>query len=1596
MIEDFENGSKASVPQFGSVITVTGVCLSSPVVQGNVATLFVRDDPQGAASFYNKIKIVVTGSAENENEINSLSMDLGTDMHVCVKGRVEKLNKNDDAVNNDGCKILKFKLVVDSDDHVLFSAESTPGPPKLTRQLSQRFWPSHALSQNGTELKLTVGDFLVFDVWKNVYYCAANTPNERILEYVVAFKNSFDGEIFVGVKEDGEITGMKRNSGEVKNWCEKVSKAIGTLLPKANEGADICRNIQEANDCVDRRRCFVCALPLYNDKSRRICWIHVPKGEARVYFPKPSDVHAFKRIGAENKRIDCKHLFHDLESLASRKVEPVPEEHFDMDDFRHGESPEKYRILKKIEYENQHLELKMIFGDNPVKTIKEKYLAPYACGFLNSEGGCIFFGVEEDEQTKIGYTLGIVVSMEERKQLIDTTVETLRNFYPPVSRNQFQIKFHPVHVPFDCMVRDKGEKMMYAIITGPSDDIGKKLQLFIKNIKIPRDNFAVIPIGSKRFCVVANKKTIEREKVTELLEQFVKQNSDFKLLKINKTELKTILKDLCVIRLNVTRSYYPIHMIETLDTYVFRRDEEKPLCMTKLSREDLMNRFELDSSSEFDVDKFLKHVKNFDSAGNSYILVTSPFFFPENERDLYGLIIPKWTLTVDLDQYPKQPGHLYQLFQTLNDRYHTERDRFLKTPTDSKLDLNPDHGVSWVAARGYQEDEKTLSEQSHGKWNRTHRSRLRELLDEDLKTSVKPNRLNIVVLWNEGHEELIKSLQTILEDVISLNGEDSTVITFVCATPKAHSDICNKIILPLQDEYWDTISEDRVHVAPPYVLARFLSLRLPSPYRPEDDYQVPHKKSLSSGSSQIVPQILPLRLRQNLAGRIDIMYMKRGRKADDQTLNKERRNFFSGSAITKDGLQGEIGIRRTKMDDLEKKFKALSSDKKSHVSLIFIKVDRGAGSTTMCLQFLYQQHKSYPCAQLIDINDGLVSHIEELNKKTRLPLVLFVDEDIAHLPEFLEFKKKAERRHANVIFILIEPREAFLNNKSSHTIKRRTSQQKFRTKSARDSSLYGTSPYKEVELRRKLDENEMEQLINVLTELAKGKKKELLKFKESAQKGGKTFAQFSLLAFGSEFKGLKEYVKFRLSLADKRQKDILAFLSLTHVFTNYSLPASALARFLDNNNVILEDELEDKYLQELLSPPTEGSDSRRISFHEVAKEILEQLSATSSTANGEDDQYWNFIKHVSVEMAKHVLSKYITTKKIDRLTRKLFVTSEYESEKFSQLIRTMKLENRDTARDTLKELVDVFNEVDKHSSIRAHLRAHLAKYHMLEYKVFSEAKELIETAINEQEQDVLLHHIHGDIIRLNVLDLVEKLKIKKKEDMETIVFYADQSSKCFEFVRSKRPHMSHGYISDAMVRINVMQAGIKLMGGKHISFVDYLIERINEIKKHDDENILPNSRYLLSLISDAHEYLNERCNDYEQKEKWKETFLSYIGDLKNLTRLCDKINQEKNCRPFIGCSTWLHEILVQIQILHHALVIENNVLSPEEIETKLKKMEEYGLHSKFGDRFMKFWIRYSRQRLSVPNLLEVKKRVNDWSNKMKKRRVASPQAEFYK
>ena len=894
------------------------------------------------------------------------------------------------------------------------------------------------------------------------------------------------------------------------------------------------------------------------------------------------------------------------------------------------------------------------------------------------------------------------------------------------------------------------------------------------------------------------------------------------------------------------------------------------------------------------------------------------------------------------------------------------------------------------------------------KWLKSDREPLRDLLKDELIKCVRPNTVNIVVLWEDDYQELLDFLCTILEDILSIMNYRACV-TFVCSSGNAKFEVCSSLVEPLQKKFWNTVKKDHVHVVPPFLLSMLLYRKL-NPRYTEDDFQVPHShKSKTYGSSSPYMDVLPEQLVKNISGFLKMMYVKKVKIAEDKVAD-ERKKFYSGSQISIEGLQENFGIEREKISEIEKEFEALVKEK-SHLSMLFVQVDRGAGSSTLCLQSLYKIHESYPCAELTDIGDisKLLSFIKDINKAIRLPLVLFVDDEISYRQDFFDFiKELVQSGTAKVVLLIIEPAETCGRKDGG---KPESLQKSARMRSLTDAPALASYHKTFIDLRRELTEKELDALTKELKKVKNDKatvgKLNKLRTDAKQNKTLRTFAHFGLTVFGTEFKGLQEFVNLRLSIANEKQKAILSFLSLIHVYTDSHLPASTLAGFFESNQwtestetVCLDDEFQQPYLRELLSPSEDDKDSRRISFHEVAEEILRQL-ASNQSGSYDTDTYWTFIKSVSVKLAEEVLSKNIENKFVDPLTRRLFVTAEYESEKFSLLIRSMKDENENIARDTLAELVNVF---DIRVSFRAHILAHLAKYYMVVLHNFKEAQPRINEAVKSQKEDSLLRHIHGDIIRLQV----KALKDDDGEiDMVSIVSHAITSSDSFEFVRQKRPHVSHGYISDAMVRINVMQAANKVVAKKLqdeifgsrktplISFVDYLIEMIDQLRMTGAGKIPKHERYLLSIIPDAYQFLAEDVNNnFEHIERWKNNFWKEVGSFSNLRRLCDKLREQKNTFRQDD-SIWLHELLLSIQSLNNGFEIDSSDLTSEEIEARISEIEGLASGLVNSEPLMKFWIRYSRYKKNVPPLKDVKKYVRNWLESVRTRKRNSPMAKFY-
>ena len=1570
------------VPEDGEIISVRGICRTDPVEEDGTFSIILSDDALDSLDVAGVSIDVVTNTKHellHPEAVKAWLRKIEPVTYVCVKGRVAKSKLESYPAS------LRFRIIVDSeiDSFVHFDKkeEFLSPAPEISRQSSTHL-EMHRARVDGILLKK---NSVIAKTNRRVFCCETiideimkkkNKEDNIIKKYAVAFKNSFDGDIYVGVEDSGVVSGVRLAEGDLLKWREKIAQIIGGILPGTDEQLSFCENYDEAEAKVGKE-CFILIMKLCDEanEDEGVIWIHIPKGSEKIYFCK--GVPAFVRVGAETKQMtNYKEFFSLLESLKYRITGPSQNLSKLNERVKHT-----YKLFKTKRPESHEREFKMVFSQNPVKKIGEEYVAKYCCGFLNSHPGTIYFGVQENNETKEGIVVGIVLSTEQRKELLTKSTNVLEKFYPPVDLSLISVTFNKVEVPPSTVLKycDDRNNGKAVLLQGPGEEVGQKLPKFLKS-EIPEILVSVIRVNPDSFCIVVQNLTLISKDIVAVVKDFGKKINQVSLKSIEESQLLTIFDDLYVVEIAVEESHYPVHLTKPLDTYICNSSGE--LC--SLSSEELVRRFEM--KHDFKIDEFLKDVNNFDPAGNSYIMISSPFELPAFEQDLYGLVIPKWTLAIDFDQDPKEEGHFFHLFEKLHDRYHKERDRCLVTPQSDSLDLNADHGVCLLAARGHKDIADSLSQETDGKntWNITHRKMITKLLTEELTRNVMPSKIHVVVFWDKGCKNLSYSLNLLLADILSIC--DNTSVTFVCSTSEAYSDIDKDV--KLLKENCTISNESGVHIAPLHVLAKHLAVSLPETFRPEDDYQVPRKVYTENASLVTVPTKLPQRLRQNIHGRLKIMYINKSGNVDEKVLQEERKKFYTGSQITMLGLRGHIGIKREKLQELEQAFSNLLSDKKSRVSLIKVKADRGAGTTTMCLQFLYQHHEKIPCAQLIEIHRDLLSFIEKINQITNLPLLLLVDEEVGNLQEFLDFKKEAEDRRTalNIIFLLVEPVQ--LSDRKPTSIK--GSGKAKRLRRIGDNSLYGTSYYKELTLKRELEKTEVERLSSELLKICPNEAKEKVTDlgNRAVLANGRvlrSFAYFSLTAFGKEFSGLSDYVKFRLQSATDLQKNLLGFLSLTHVFTGYKLPASALARLLNKDKVSMKSEFSNVRLEEMLSPPAHETDSRRISFLEVAKEILIQLAEDHVEEEILGDNYWAYIKHIAVKMAREVLSVNIGASKIDRLTRKLFVISEYESEKFSSLIRSMRNEaSADTARDTLIELVEVFR---KHASFRAHLLAHLAKYYMIEYKDYQNAKPRIEEAVKDLPDDPLLHHIRGDIIRRHI----DKLKNEETVNMSEIVRLAVESSGCFQEVRERRPHMNHGYASDALVQITVMQACIKSVRSdrENYGFVEYLIEMIDRAK--NENKLGDHEKYLLTLITCAHEYLNESSIDYEHKETLMRKFNECIPEITELKALCEKLKAEK--KNFSGAKAWIDEVINRTYSLFLVLEIENKKdMSPEDFELRIKAIEE----SAFHEGSMKYWFRYVRYVRSVPPLRDVEKRVKQWILNAKKGNKISPHAEFYK
>ena len=889
MIESYLTTDKLSKqrPANGTVISVKGLCSSTPQNHGDASTVSLRNHPPEDGAFLQLVDIRACpeSSILTKHTISTI-LEVKLDEELFVRGRVEHLENELKSIKKDS-EILPFKIIVDSDQHAAFRKDVKAQNSDLRR--SSKPWPiecgifpaegprQEPVFENDT-LQSTPGTL----------FCPPDASPCMIKEYAVALKNSQTGDIFKGVSNEGAVIGSKVSRNIIVEKIESLMKGLSEIKPSTDKSISICKSAAEADELVEREKDFVAVMWLRSKTPRPaedlketeeisiLYHIHVMKRSSDISFAEPEHTHAFVRVGSETKRMtDYTYLFNRMKSLVSRNILKKTSNAVDHEVKKasvYEDSDQSYQLFEKFGTETEKMEFKEIFAD-PKKTILTEHLKKYSASFLNSEGGHILFGIAE-VQAKVGFAVGISLSEADRKELLHKSSKIICNFWPPVDSSQFSMRFNKVNYDLKknvlqySKIKDESSK-----INDESPKINDESSKINDESPKIKDESSKINDESPKIKDESSKINDESPKINDESEdfaavfmenktaqQFVKivrsEIGQSALLRLSDKRFAILVEDSSKLdKNNLLKLKGKISQLKKaeIETVKFEEVEAslKDLYIVDLRLRKSPNRihltspfltFCLDHRGNFkkmepdeiierfakrdyqcDLHKLFDVVNGFEKQKTSYVLICSPFSLPTQERNLYGLVFPEWALVLDFDQNPNQEGHLFNIFKPLHDRYHVKRNLFLKT-LDQEGDPDPRDGVCWCAVRGYEEINKTLCTRYHASWMDTYRHRM--IIIENLITVINPNQLVVVCLWDKDQKDMLPTLQYILQHIFSCGRP--TKVAFVCSDLSTKCEVSSRLVEPLERAGFE-VKRDNIFVALPHEMARYVGAELPLP-----------------------------------------------------------------------------------------------------------------------------------------------------------------------------------------------------------------------------------------------------------------------------------------------------------------------------------------------------------------------------------------------------------------------------------------------------------------------------------------------------------------------------------------------------------------------------------------------------------------------------------------------------------------------------------------------------------------------------------------------------------------------------------------------
>ncbi len=429
----------------------------------------------------------------------------------------------------------------------------------------------------------------------------------------------------------------------------------------------------------------------------------------------------------------------------------------------------------------------------------------------------------------------------------------------------------------------------------------------------------------------------------------------------------------------------------------------------------------------------------------------------------------------------------------------------------------------------------------------------------------------------------------------------------------------------------------------------------------------------------------------------------------------------------------------------------------------------GAGGTTVARRVAWELHRDFPTVLLHACSgDETVGRLERLTEATSLP-VLCVAEG-AELSERQIEDLVSCIRARQVPVVLLQ-------------VLRRFGKQEER---ARAFWLSG-----------KLTADEASRFAHVYGSEVPDRRAKLEELASSHGSQNCTPFYFGLEAFERDFETLATYVKSYTATLSPPQMTALTYSALAHYYGQRGIHIQAFSSLfgIPRSRALSFEDLFSQPARELLVLESNGL--CRTTHNLVAEEILVQALAPGA----HDRRVWK--QNLSV-WAKKFLdfcspTEGVVSQDTMELVDRLFVyrdnvdllgTERSATKAFAELLQHIP---RPEGRLVVMEhLTNVFPG-------EAHFWAHLGRFCSWELRDFERAEAEIDKAIRLSQNDHVLHHMRGMVVRNRVYDA-----IRSQYEVEAVLALADRATQAFEEARALQPTDQHGYISEIQMIIRVL------------------------------------------------------------------------------------------------------------------------------------------------------------------------------------------------